>query len=294
MRYDHHNKAGNQGDCVKHPALIAALDTVLVRNPGDYGPFDYLDIFAGHAWHPLLDQGRVPGVQKEGEWTAGIGVLHHQLWEGQNLNEHVRLWRDWYLPRRPALLSGWYPGSSIIAGDVCRKHKRAIRMTLFDKSDEVQVDLRRFFQPVQPTELTGDDWCVIGRSLNPTEVKDDAIREPDFVFIDPPGWSDKDPSYPEWPKVYGHILKPRKNRPTLMWIPTAGTDGAFKRKPHKKIKEAADLGYEWCAVRWKLAGANSACALVYNCAGSEIRKAVECVAAIPDFSTLPVGERVNH
>ena len=29
MPYDHHMKAGNQGDCVKHPALIAALDTVL-------------------------------------------------------------------------------------------------------------------------------------------------------------------------------------------------------------------------------------------------------------------------
>ncbi len=282
MAYDHHRKAGNQGDCVKHPALIAALDFEL-RNGEKRKPFHYLDVFAGHAWHLLLDEDDVPGVQKQFEWKNGIGGLHAGLWNAQNLNPHVALWRDAYLARPFKLVRRWYPGSSVIAADVCRKHDRPCRMTLFDISDEVQADLRRFFQPVQPTDLTKDDWCVLGRSLNPTEVKEDAICEPDFVFIDPPGWrEDNGSSYPKWPEVLDHILKPRKDCPTMMWMPTTGNDLAFKGKPSRKIADAANLGYAWSAVRWETAGPATACVLVYNCALKEIPAAVDCVTAVAD------------
>src|SRR5438874_1325040 len=101
MIYNHHTKAGNQGDVIKHPALIAALDVVLRQAVADTETrnksFHYLDAFTGHAWHPLLDEGSVPEGQKPFEWRKGIGCLHDKLWQHNALNEHVQLWRDWYL-----------------------------------------------------------------------------------------------------------------------------------------------------------------------------------------------------
>ncbi len=50
--YDHHKKAGNEGDICKHPALIAALDETVAHT--HCSPFLYADIFAGYAKNPLL------------------------------------------------------------------------------------------------------------------------------------------------------------------------------------------------------------------------------------------------
>jgi len=59
--YDHHKKAGNQGDIVKHPALVAAIAEVV--DPAA-GVFRYADTFAAYAWNPLI---------KGHEWQKGIG-----------------------------------------------------------------------------------------------------------------------------------------------------------------------------------------------------------------------------
>lgn len=48
--YDHQTKAGNQGDVVKHPALVAALHGLLVEHEG---VFRYADSFAGR-WDNAL------------------------------------------------------------------------------------------------------------------------------------------------------------------------------------------------------------------------------------------------
>ncbi len=89
MAYDHHEKAGNQGDIVKHPALIAALDATVSRAKGE--PFRYADIFAAYAVNPLL---------KGNQWTRGISVV-----AGQHLltgNRHVASWARWFsLDREP-------------------------------------------------------------------------------------------------------------------------------------------------------------------------------------------------
>ena len=310
MSYDHHRKAGNEGDCVKHPALIAALDDILCQPPeGGVGvtnkPFHYLDVFAGHAWHPLLDAGDVPGVQKALEWKKGIGTLHKKLLNAsEELNEHVLRWQDWYLPDRPSLVRGWYPGSSVIAADMCRKHDRHVRMTVFDISDEVHDDLRRWFLPVHPTDLTKSDWCVIGRSLDATAVKEGGIREPDFVFIDPPGWqSEKNATYPKWENMLEHVLTPRADRPTLMWMPAGGQDRTKNKKDQskensgaypwdetskgdlpKKCDELVRIGFRWTAVRWQK-NSYSACILVYNCAVAEIRAAVDCIVRIAGWGS---------
>lgn len=310
MPYDHHVKAGNEGDIVKHPALIAVLDVVLSQKkelltgrPGVTDQFHYLDMFAGHAWHPLIDENTIPGIQKGLEWKNGIGVLfkNAESWPDARLNMHVQCWRDWYLPKRPSLVGGWYPGSSLIAADMCRKHRRPIRMTLFDTSDQVREDLTRFFQPAQPSEqFTKNDWCVIGRSLNPTAINQTVIQEPDFVFIDPPRLE-------EWETVRDHVLQPRQkqHRPTLVWLPIAGNDRAFDGEPQRELKEAADLGYDWHVVRWEQhSDLGSACALICNYAHKEIRAAVECIVELmqwgqvrekfaADRSSLPI-DRASH
>ena len=118
-----------------------ALDTVLQGKRESMEPFHYLDVFVGHVWHQVLDEGDVAGIQKQFEWNSGIAVLHQRLWQAPPLDCYVRLRRYWHLPQRSSLVRGWYPGSSIIAADVCRKHKPPVRMTLFDISDEVQTDL---------------------------------------------------------------------------------------------------------------------------------------------------------
>jgi 23S rRNA A2030 N6-methylase RlmJ len=284
MAYDHHRNAGNQGDCVKHPPLIAALDTMLHVEKKE--PFHYLDVFAGHAWHPLLAGG-------EYKWRNGIGRLALTNLPGDAPDSVKCWWRMWHdAPEWPTTSPPGYPGSSWIAAHRCRNAKKAAKLELYDHSEEVRRDLERAFPASHAIQDASPDICLIGQSLDPTQHKQQHIEQADFVFIDPPGWNDKDPSYPEWAKVLRHILKPRKDRPTLMWMPTAGTDRAFngKGKPSKKIKEAADLGYEWSAVRWETAGANSACALVYNSACSAcdcIREAVNCIVGI----ALSAGEK---
>lgn len=45
MPYDHHEKVGNQGDVVKHVALLAALDKDLENHKRS--DFCYADTFAG-------------------------------------------------------------------------------------------------------------------------------------------------------------------------------------------------------------------------------------------------------
>jgi hypothetical protein len=127
---------------------------------------------------------------------------------------------------------------------------------------------------------------LIGQALDPTEGKQVHVKAANFVFIDPPGWqSEKHPEYPKWPEFLEHVLKPRAEaKPTLMWMPTAGNDGAFVGRPSEKIVEAASLGYLWSAVRWQTAGAE-ACVLVYNCADDGIRKAICSIVQLAAWGT---------
>jgi 23S rRNA A2030 N6-methylase RlmJ len=276
---------------VKHPALIAALDTILPDLSQTSRHFHYFDAFAGHAWHPLLDEGIIAGVQKDFEWVNGIGFLLKELWrvDGSTLNRHLKIWRDWYIPQRKSLVNGWYPGSSIIAADMCRNNGREIQLTLFDISQGARSDLKRFFCPIAPTETTRDNVCVIHRAFNPTQFKIGAIRTPGFVFIDPPGWRSKEhPLYPRWQEILAHVLAPRSTkhvdgeRPTLMWMPAGGQETAYpwnldSRGPQRrKCDSLREHGYSWTSVRWN-DNSYDGCILAYNCARPAIRMAIDSI-----------------
>ncbi len=81
--YDHHKKAGNQGDIVKHPALMAAVDAIL--DSRSQPVFRYVDTFAGYAWNPLV---------KGHEWPSGLGKIGGK--PGLGSNKDVALWAELY------------------------------------------------------------------------------------------------------------------------------------------------------------------------------------------------------
>jgi 23S rRNA A2030 N6-methylase RlmJ len=229
MLYDHHRKAGNEGDCVKHPALIAGLDTVLKTNETKL--FRYLDVFAGHAWHPLLDG-------DEYEWTNGIGKLAPVNRRGDAPDSVKCWWGMWHdAPEWPTISPPGYPGSSWIAAHRCRNARRPVKLELYDHSEEVRRDLERAFPASHAIQESNPNICLIGQSLDPTEQKRVYIEQADFVFIDPPGWQSKDePSYPRWNRVLDHVLKPRghNKRPTLMWMPAGGQERTENKKDPNK------------------------------------------------------------
>jgi 23S rRNA A2030 N6-methylase RlmJ len=279
MAYDHHRKAGNQGDCVKHPPLTAALDQVL-RNPSNSQRLcHFLDVFAGHAWHPLLDG-------DEYEWKYGIGKLASATLPSDAPESVKCWWGMWHdAPEWPTTAPPGYPGSSWIAAHRCHKAQRPVKLELYDRAEEVRRDLERAFPTSHAIQDAIPNICLIGQSLDPTQAKQDHIQQADFVFIDPPGWqSDKHPEYPKSQETLEHLLKPRgkDGKPTLMWMPTAGNDGVFGGKPSEKMKLCGDCGYKWSAVRWQTAGPE-ACVLVYNCAPDAIKSAIDSIVRVAEW-----------
>ena len=87
--YDHHSKAGNRGDVVKHVALVASLTSTLEQFDGRL--FRYADTYAGYAWNPLkLSQG----------WRDGIrdiaARIRQRLAQDEPIDRHVRWWYDFW------------------------------------------------------------------------------------------------------------------------------------------------------------------------------------------------------
>lgn len=158
--YDHAEKCANEGDVVKHVALIAALDVVLADWPRDV--FAYADTFAGYASTVLR-----PG----GTWARGAGRLHGD--DALDRNAHAGLWRRWYLAR-PGLEGTAYPGSSLIAADVARRRGVSLAPVLWDIAPGALADLR----------------AIWGRGAEihdrPARAEDPALQAADFVFVDPP------------------------------------------------------------------------------------------------------------
>jgi 23S rRNA A2030 N6-methylase RlmJ len=209
MTYNHHKKAGNQGDCVKHPALIAALDEALKSTSNSELSFHYLDVFAGHAWHPLLGG-------KEYEWKKGIGKLAMGALP-RDAPECVKVWWSiWHdAPEWPTTIPPGYPGSAWIAAHRCRSAERSVKLELYDRAEEVRRDLERAFPPSHDVQEDMANVCLIGQSMEPNT---DLAVAADFVFIDPPGWqSQRNPQYPKWKTILDHVLTPHADgHPTLM------------------------------------------------------------------------------
>jgi len=237
--YDHHTKAGNQGDVVKHVALVAALRaewaTQQARNRS------YADLFAGYAHNPIASGG---------SWQNGIGVVRTRFDAGVSVtNPDLERWYRWYVAPRPQLEMGVYPGSSVIAYDTAISIGTAARLSLWDKCPRCVESLKSVFKA--PHQVHDRE----------AEVDDDDVRTADFLLMDPP---DKN----LWPKIRS-VLRAGKapSQSVLVWLPLTAGDG---EEPEDEAStqcrnEAQAEGCEVLRVFWDPSGTHTiGCLLAYR------------------------------
>lgn len=261
-RYDHHEKAGNQGDVVKHVALIAALDATVESFPSGK-TFRYADTFAGYACNPLVCNPRY-------EWRKGIGRFREQFKERlqQKPNEHARLWYDWYLAARPQLLGGIYPGSSLIASDVCAARKAPVHLALWDTSPKVIENLMTVF--------AGRDCEIYTRTATFEECD---VKAANFLLIDPPNVTERN-----WKEIHRFL---QGGPPVLLWLPVFADTSSSPPREHARSegirKEATATGCKATKVVWAKGGRMIGCQLIYrlsNTASKALRDAVDALVSI--------------
>jgi 23S rRNA A2030 N6-methylase RlmJ len=258
--YDHHKKAGNEGDVVKHVALIAALDVVLeewLNRFPRYEPFKfkYADTFAGYAYNPL-----VPG----NGWEDGIKKFHDIFRQHPPDNKtHVARWNNWYVSARPQLLGGVYPGSSLIAADLCAEKNVSVRISLWDTCPKVIQNLESVFG--------GQGHAIHHRAAS---ISEEEVDSADFLFIDPPD--------NKWTEIREFV---QKGQSALLWLPVCvNTQSKPPPESKRSVQAREEARKEGCSVtkvRWKKGGRGMVgCQLIYRMSKDAIvalRDAVECV-----------------
>lgn len=254
--FDHHKKAGNEGDVVKHVALIAALDSVVDQHRG--GAFHYADIYAGYAHHCL---------QNGGEWTKGIGKLCRRCELREN--QHTALYYEWYLSR-PQFEGGFYSGSSLIAADVCKWKKKDYRLSLWDISRKAVSDLKRVFK--------GKQHHICGKAAT---TADSGLQSADFVLIDPPDGTEK-----TWARICAFLN--RREQSVLLWLPVIRNKIGEKYLENRAVecskRTASDMGLSLTKVVWgSEIRKTTGCQLIYRLDSvsiNKLRAAVEQVVRV--------------
>ena len=224
--YDHNEKAGNQGDVIKHVALLAAANAIM--KPLN-GTFHYADTFAGYAYNP---------IRSAGEWQNGIGALNKP--SKKILNADICFWQS--LWRCDVGLPGSvYPGSSTFIRKLCLKNSFKFKASLWDISPAVVSQLMQAYDP--------NDVEIFSRSAR---VNDLAAMEPDLLLIDPPDL-----------EVVEHLLKFFEVVPNLiLWLPIL-SDGDRETKLSKHAHTICQKrDYNILSVLWAGSGKMTGCRLV--------------------------------
>jgi 23S rRNA A2030 N6-methylase RlmJ len=248
--YDHQTKAGNEGDVVKHPALIAALNGLLAEHEG---LFRYADAFAGR-WEYALREG--------GAWTSGIERFA-SCWAGGNPD--VELWRRQWTHATSTL----YPGSTQLAQ----------RML----ADRVDFEIRAFeiveaYADSLRQKL--DETAVFTRSATPADWSE---WRPDLLFVDPPGLHSN--RKPDYPTLCSLLQLARGIENVLMWLPMAGGRGSSESTVSPALStrniadECARRDFRALAVRWCDDGSMPGCLLVFRFASPKIIRRVSAAVA---------------
>jgi len=238
MAYDHNEKAGNQGDVIKHVALLAAIDTIL--SSGSYKSFRYCDTFAGYASSQMI-QGN--------EWKDGIGRFYSGTnpTKGMVINEqlsgnlHVKLYRDLYLAGRTNYVGKTYPGSSLIVHALCIRHGVCPRFSLWDISPAAVSSLM--------TTYKGLSHAIFTR---PAAHDDSKIKNADFVFIDPPKAPfERKSNGLFWADMIKFLMPQHKN--FMFWLPIdfRKKDDIMIENTKSQRDDAISKGLDVVQVRWE-------------------------------------------
>jgi 23S rRNA A2030 N6-methylase RlmJ len=258
--YDHNKKAGNEGDVVKHPALIAAADALMV---GYDGAFEYADTFAGYAFNPLTSHG---------EWRNGIGVLERSCHKSDS--SAVNFWRELW-SCRAGLPGSVYPGSSMFIRNLCLSKGRSFHARLWDTSPTVVAQLNKSFN-------TGE------AEIHPraAALADFSNVKPNLLLVDPPGLAPSKKGYPDLADLL-RFFDVVDN--AMLWFPiTARGSGspAPEAKTSRRAKsDCLEHGLSVTSVRWSSGCRVCGCRLAYRFrsspdAGDKLRAAVNDVAEL--------------
>ena len=197
-RYDHREKAGNQGDLVKHAALLAALIHCLDRQPNRR--FVYAESHAGSACHTL---------QPCGAWESGIGALGKRVGE---FSDAAKRWPTLY----PYLAMAFhqlpvagltYPGSHALVHRMIAAAGVTPQMHLWDTNSHVCAELRLRYRAEPCVRISrSDGFNGLGMlSYVDLALIDAPLFEPRRIAQAIAGLSIKESSF-------------------ICWIPRTGTD----------------------------------------------------------------------
>jgi 23S rRNA A2030 N6-methylase RlmJ len=271
--YDHHRKAGNEGDICKHPALIAALDETIAINGNN--PFRYSDLFAGYAMNPLAEGH---------EWVNGIGIL-----AGDDLftrNRHLSMWANLSGLEHSARGGDSYPGSAWFANEICKLRRRPIALSLWETSKLPFEDLKASFPSSEHIYNL------------PADPNDPLIETSDFVFIDPPDTR-------QWVTIVKLVARLKPTQSVLIWLPirleetqTPSAEDCISSAQCRE--EALQLGMGVSTVRWSKRERTIGCQLLYRVsleAQMALRQALDEVVQIAHLRSGTSSEweyKPNH
>ena len=266
--YDRNKKAGNEGDVVKHPALIAAAAALMAECDG---AFEYADTFAGYAFNSL---------RSDGEWPKGIGVLGRSGRTSDN--SAVNFWRQLW-SCTAGLRGSVYPGSSVFILKLCLSKGCSFHARLWDTSPAVVAQLMNAFNT--------DEAEIHPR---PAEVGDFSDVKPSLLLIDPPGLRTQ--SKKEYPDLADLLRYFDVVDNAMLWFPITAQGGgspAPETKPSRTAKSQCLARGLWVtSVRWSGGVRTCGCRLAYKLrphAREQLRAAVNNVAALmhwnPDWVT---------
>ena len=225
MSYRHSEKAGNEGDVIKHISLIAALDTVMKSWNKDKGNkdkvFSYCDTYAANGLN-LLKSGL--------GWSKGIGRIQSQMNHADvTINHHFVNWKNsWWIPPEETerkYNAGFYPGSSLFVANLFEKNKiENYKIRLWDiEIDCIENQFDTFCKydktaeclKLDPKISLYPESAFVGEGPNP-DFKNH-LELADFLFVDPPNLA--------IPENYKDLANTRADNGnwTMFWFPATRT-----------------------------------------------------------------------
>ncbi|KAA3627827.1 MAG: hypothetical protein DWQ09_11760 [Proteobacteria bacterium] len=198
QRYDHAKKAGNQGDLVKHAALLAAVSYIAYRQHCE--TFVYAESHAGPACHTL---------QPGGAWEAGIGAFGRRV---AGVDEADRRWPALHpytatAFRHTPCAGSTYQGSHVLVHRMLTRADVTPRMHLWDISSHVCADLRLRYRSEPGAHISRSDGYS-GLAMLPYV---------DLALVDAPAFEPRRIAQ----TIAGLSIK---ETPFLCWIPRIGVD----------------------------------------------------------------------
>lgn len=226
--YDHHDKAGNPGDVIKHVALLAAADAIM-KNSRDV--FRFADTFAGYAFNP---------IRSSGEWQEGIGIF--EKLPKEPTNEAITFWHSLWSCAY-GLAGSTYPGSSTFIRKLCMKRGVQAQLSLWDTSPAVISQLKQTY--------SDNEARIFDR---PATVKDFDAEKPDLLLIDPPDLS----------LIASLLAFVELSDAVVIWLPVLYTNGTETAASKNAYDYCQKQGLRVTTVTWKSTRSMCGCRLAHK------------------------------